>query len=74
MQIHCQVQFDRAQIFVQEVVRSAQHDLSDVVVPHVHTVRHGVMHRQPFDVEATAAVRGFCWGRRVAGKQTIYVL
>ena len=68
MQIHCQFQLDRAQIFVQEVVGGAQDDLSNVVVPHVQAVRPDVVDRQPLDVEATAVVGGFCWGRRVAEK------
>ena len=74
MQIHCQVQLDGAQIFVQKVVGSAQHDLSNVVVPHVQVVRHDVVDRQPLDIVATAGVGGFFRGRRIAEKQTTYIL
>ena len=70
MQIRCHVQLDRAQIFVQEVIGSAQHDLSDVVVPHVQAVRPDIVDRQPLDVVATAGVGGVFHWRRVAEKQT----
>lgn len=70
MQIYCHVQLDRSQILVQEVVRSAQHNLSDVVVSHMQAIRSEVLDRQPVDVQATGGVRGLRWGCRVSEKQT----